>query len=130
MVVQLNDESKKKDLSFSEQPPTPYLPDNMSFKGITDLHPEEVARQITLIEFDLYKAIRPWECLGLAWSKKDKEKRAPNILKMIQRFNQVSKWIATEIVQTASFRDRTLLIMHLIEVAEVPARARILVSFF
>jgi son of sevenless-like protein len=52
-------------------------------------HPEEMARQLTLIEHDLFKSIKPAECVGQAWNKKDREKRAPNVLRMIQRFNQV-----------------------------------------
>ena len=100
----------------------PLLPPNMTFSSLIELHPEEVARQLTLLEFDLYRAIRPWECLGLAWSKKDKETKAPNILKMIQRFNQVSQWIATEIVSTDSLKQRIALVKHIIEIADVRVR--------
>jgi son of sevenless-like protein len=54
-------------------------------------HSEEIARQLTLIEFELFQKIKPWEFLGLQWNKKDKDLKAPNILAMIQRFNQVQK---------------------------------------
>lgn len=59
----------------------------------------QIARQLTLIESDYYKAIKPWECLGQAWTKSDKAVRAPNVLRFIHRFNQVSKWVAAEIVR-------------------------------
>ena len=83
------------------------------------MDPLEVARQLTLIEDKLYKfdfpsfsflflnkqtkkiqnlifihillfrAIPPFECLNQRWAKKNKEKEAPHILAMIDRFNQV-----------------------------------------
>ena len=34
--------------------------------GLLDLHPTEVARQLTLIEFALFKKIQPKECLNQA----------------------------------------------------------------
>lgn len=57
--------------------PRPFLPKEPNF-SIWDVHPEEIARQLTLIEWKMWKEIQPWECLGLAWTKKDKEVRAPN----------------------------------------------------
>jgi hypothetical protein len=49
-----------------------------------DIDPLEMARQITLTEFELFKAILPRECLNGAWMKKGKENSAPNVLKMIR----------------------------------------------
>jgi hypothetical protein len=62
-----------------------------------DYHPTEIARQMTLIEYDMYKNIKVFEFLGNGWARKDKEKRAPNILAMTRRFNNVSAWIQTQI---------------------------------
>jgi son of sevenless-like protein len=50
---------------------------------------EQVARQITLIEAVLFKAIKPVELLNQAWTKKDKEIKAPNVLKMIRHSTRV-----------------------------------------
>ncbi len=49
-----------------------------------DLDPLELARQISLIEFELFKAISPKECLNQSWMKKDKESLSPNALKLIR----------------------------------------------
>jgi len=70
---------------------------------LSDLNVEEVARQLTLIEYDLFKAIKPWECLGQAWTKKDKEIKAPNIIAMIKRFNYVRVSSSKKITRTHSF---------------------------
>jgi hypothetical protein len=104
---------------FGHEPPTPY-PVNVPAGQMTlmDIHPEELARQLTLIEYELYKKIKPWECLNQSWAKKDKETRAPNILAMIQRFNQVSNWVATEIVMAETLKQRAKVLQHVIETAE------------
>ena len=54
-------------------------------------HPVEVARQLTKIESELYRSIKPSELTGQGWTKADKHARAPNVLNMINRFNQVSQ---------------------------------------
>ena len=53
------------------------------------LHPLEVARQMTIIESNLYRSIRPSELVGQVWTKADKWQFAPNVLALTHRFNQV-----------------------------------------
>ena len=55
----------------------------------------------------------------MGWNKKDKHKRAPNVLEMIERFNYVSGWVATTICTTESVKKRSKVISKFIEVAEV-----------
>lgn len=54
-----------------------------------DLLPEEVARQLTLIDFEIFKKIHPTEFVDKAWAGKQKETKAPNVLALIERFNKV-----------------------------------------
>lgn len=64
----------------------------------TDVDPVEFARQLTLIEFGLYKALKSHEFLDVAWMKEDKRKRASNICRFTDWSNHVIKWIITEVV--------------------------------
>jgi hypothetical protein len=90
---------------LSAQPPKPIMPKRgtSDWTGIATL---EVARQLTLVEQQLFMAIEPSELLGLAWTKKDKAKRAPNLLKFIDRFNLVSTWVAHAILSEADLKRR------------------------
>ena len=87
---------------------------------LCDWNPLEVARQLTLIEFDLYRLLRPEEFLGLAWSKKNSDINAPNVKQMISRFNLVSQWVGTEILQRGgeNMNERKRLLLFFIKVAQ------------
>ncbi|KAJ3191847.1 hypothetical protein HK101_007350 [Irineochytrium annulatum] len=65
---------------------------------LVDLEPLELARQLTLIESELFVAIKAREFVDLAWMKDDKDVKAPNLTRMIQWSNHVIHWIITEIV--------------------------------
>ncbi|ETO24383.1 hypothetical protein RFI_12774, partial [Reticulomyxa filosa] len=59
------------------------------------LDPDDIAQQLTLMDFHILKQIKARECIGQSWKKRGKEKwrLAPNVLRMIAQFNSVSKWI-------------------------------------
>jgi son of sevenless-like protein len=107
---------QQKTLIFSQPPPKSYIPvpkdkDKLS---LLDIHPEEFARQITLLEHDLYKAIKPWEFLTHTQGKK-----CANIMNLINRFNDVNKWVQTEILKGGETpKQRAVVFGKLLEICE------------
>ena len=81
--------------------------------------PREVARQLTLIDyFDYFFHIDPSEFTEKRWTRADKDQLAPNIVRNIQRFNNLSEWIAAEILKAESHTLRVLTTEVFIEIAE------------
>jgi len=100
---------------FSSQAPTAHKTRSVSILTILDIHSQELARQITLIDYETCRAIEPKECLGMAWTKPDKEERSPNLMAMIKRFNSLSKYIAFLLVNEANLKRRVQFLSYIID---------------
>lgn len=70
--------------------------------------PQVVAEQLTLLEEALFQAVDARELLQNAWSKADKETRAPNVLRISANFNRVSYFVTTHVVLGTTTEDRSL----------------------
>jgi len=71
-----------------------------------DIHPTEVARQLTLVEWEFFASIPLIEYLDQRWLKKTKMDDAPCIMRSIDRFNRTCAWIATEVRTRRAARTR------------------------
>ena len=80
--------------------------------SVLEIDPLELARQMTIVDFNLYKQIQHQECLKTVWNKPDKVKRAPFILQMTQRFNKVNKWVVLSLVKELDPAKRTKLVQY------------------
>eukprot|EP01089_Gocevia_fonbrunei_P018630 TRINITY_DN6356_c0_g2_i2.p1 TRINITY_DN6356_c0_g2~~TRINITY_DN6356_c0_g2_i2.p1 ORF type:complete len:489 (-),score=102.42 TRINITY_DN6356_c0_g2_i2:55-1521(-) len=78
----------------------------------------ELAEQLTLIELDMFKSIREREFLNLNWKKAEKKRHSRHIVKMVERFNKVSFWVATRIVRERDIKRRTSLLKRFIILAD------------
>ncbi|KAM9986321.1 hypothetical protein ACTFIY_010750 [Dictyostelium cf. discoideum] len=80
----------------------------------------DIAIQITLMEFDLFKNIKSKEFLNLAWTHKtEKTKLSPNIVRFIEHFNSVSFWLQTCIVKSGKIKERVAVLKKVIALADV-----------
>ncbi|KAL3117214.1 hypothetical protein niasHT_007617 [Heterodera trifolii] len=83
------------------------------------LHPLEIGRQVTLLQFFLYRAIKPFELVDAAWTKRDKYQRSPQLLKLIDHSNNLTYWVARSIVETESVEERVEMFSRVLEIMTV-----------
>ncbi|XP_044765264.1 ras-specific guanine nucleotide-releasing factor 2-like isoform X3 [Coccinella septempunctata] len=94
-------------------------PSTPSKESIETLSALEIAEQLTYIDHQIFIAISSEEFLGQAWMKNDKNSRAPHILMMTRRFNDVSRLVASEIVRRTTISTRVAAIEKWAAVADI-----------
>ena len=114
--------AKRKMTQFEQPPPPSIMPKKPSSSGtaggysvnyeLLDIDPQEMARQITLIDYDLFGQIRPAELLNQSWNKPKLKHRSPHVLEMIQRFNTLSRYLCGQILHTEGVKERAKVMQH------------------
>ncbi|KAI7874098.1 ras GEF [Lichtheimia hyalospora FSU 10163] len=110
-------------------PPEPILPRNRKKLRLMDIDTLEMARQLTIMDFNLYSSIRPVECLDKAWSRDSGDENthvAVNIRASIAYCNEVTSWVSDEILSQSDIKKRSNVIKHWVQVAE---KCRLLNNF-
>ena len=116
------DKPKKLILNLSTAAPAPIIPKNMKKLKFLDIDVTEFARQLTIIESNLYGKIKPTECLNKTWQKKvgpDEPDLAPNVKALIWQSNQLTNWVAEMILTQSDVKKRVVVIKHFVSVADV-----------
>ncbi|ELR19622.1 RasGEF domain containing protein [Acanthamoeba castellanii str. Neff] len=85
--------------------------------SLLDLKSEDIARELTMDEFELYCGVEPREFLGQAWQKERKAELAPNLTRLIERFNKIGYWVATEVLTKHDVKVRVKYIKKFIKIA-------------
>ena len=93
--------------------PAVFSKDHIEF---IDLHPLEIARQLTLVTFGLYTAIEGKELMSQRWNSPEKDTVCPNVMRMIRRFNQASLWVQTVVLAMDTIIARVSIIQRLLDV--------------
>jgi len=83
---------------------------------ILTLHPLEIGRQLTLLQSEMFRAIKASELVGVVWTKKDKEILSPNALRMIRFSNTVTYWFEKSIIDAKNFEERVAVVSRIIEI--------------
>ncbi|ELR20503.1 RasGEF domain containing protein [Acanthamoeba castellanii str. Neff] len=108
-------QDKVKRAALKREAPKPLVPRQLQSPSLLDFHPLEVARQLALIDWELFAAIPHQEFIAKAW---DSPALSPVSQKWINHYEQGINWVATEIVMTPNPKQRAIVIQRFIEIAE------------
>lgn len=97
-------------------PAAPIPPRVIPGKPITllDIQPLELARQLTILEANLFVKIKPPEFLNKKWQKEDSESTAPNIGAVITTANKLAGLIQKTILGCKEVKGRAAMVKHLV----------------
>lgn len=90
----------------------------INLTNILGVDPLEMARQLTLIDWNLFKRIRPQECMGCYWESLEKQYLAVHIVAIVDQANNLSLWISGVIVTGYSTELRGQYITYFIKTAK------------
>ncbi|XP_013870558.1 ras-specific guanine nucleotide-releasing factor 2 isoform X3 [Austrofundulus limnaeus] len=79
----------------------------------------EMAEQISLLDYIVFRSIPYEEFLGQGWMKLDKTERTPYIMKTSQHFNDMSNLVASQIVSHTDVSSRASCIEKWLAVADI-----------
>eukprot|EP01156_Anaeramoeba_ignava_P014295 Anaeramoba_ignava/a608699_35.p1 GENE.a608699_35~~a608699_35.p1 ORF type:complete len:836 (-),score=291.90 a608699_35:32-2539(-) len=85
--------------------------------NIFDLSDKEIAQRLSYSAQQLFFKIQNRELFDGVWTQKNREKQAPNVIQMIQRFNLISDWVSTKILKTNNLSKRAKLLSRIIQIA-------------
>ncbi|EKE37567.1 hypothetical protein ENUP19_0248G0097 [Entamoeba nuttalli] len=94
------------------------LEKNPKYVNVLQFHPHEFARQITLMQNDLFRKVPYFELLGNGWMKKDKDTLTPNLIRLVRSSKRLFSFVQTSILVEKRVAYRALFIHYFLQVAE------------
>ena len=82
------------------------IPNSNSSDLLKNWNEIEIARQLTLISYFIYKNIQCFELLSLNWKKENKKNLCPNLILFLNRYNILIRFFSEEILSYDKIVDR------------------------
>jgi len=79
---------------------------------------DQVAQQMTYIDYQMYSKIEKRELYGQKWTKKDSEVFSQNVVSLMRRLQHISTWVAACILIQEEQSDRAEMICKFITLAQ------------
>ncbi|EFC39846.1 aimless RasGEF-like protein [Naegleria gruberi] len=119
LAQKLASRNRETALVFSEQSQAPDVPRNVFSPklSIWDIKEEELAKQITFMDHNLYRNIEAHELLNCSWSKPKLRHRSKHVLLSSEFFNKLSNWFSCQIITEDSLRERKAKLTKLMKIA-------------
>ncbi|KAI7865102.1 ras guanine nucleotide exchange factor domain-containing protein [Spinellus fusiger] len=103
----------------SKTGPLPIMPKNIACVKLLETDSLEMARQLSIMDFNLYSKIRPTECLNKIWSVGDtQENIAVNVKQSIDYCNRLTCWVTNSILSNDEPKKRAVFIKYWAQVAD------------
>eukprot|EP00042_Codosiga_hollandica_P034671 m.245673 g.245673 ORF g.245673 m.245673 type:complete len:520 (-) comp54470_c0_seq30:95-1654(-) len=87
-------------------------------RSLMDTPPDDFAKQLCLLDFNLFHLLAREELHGVVWLDKEKGRLAPNVVGLTRRFNHVSFWVTREILNAPSAELRVSVLTYFIKLAK------------
>eukprot|EP01132_Coremiostelium_polycephalum_P006602 gene6602-8171_t len=88
------------------------------FFSIMDAPAKEIAKALTAVDYSIFICIETQEFMNGAWGKPNMKSKAPNITKMISRFNEISMNVIQSILNEEKLKDRCKVMARFIKIAK------------
>jgi hypothetical protein len=105
-------EELKKDIVPGPNAPKPLVPKMKTTLDLIDIEPIELARQLTLVDYKLFRDIVPATLSNKARESGD----IPSLKAIKNRSELIQKWVCLEIISTDTMKQRVMVLAHFISV--------------
>ena len=98
--------------------PKPIIPKE-ALNSFMDFDNLEIARQLTLMDHELFSLIKPRELINTNWLKEDKELKSPNLFNYLNWGRHVANWLVAEILSRDNAKQRIQVTEKIVSIGQV-----------